>query len=748
MNEINLNDIQIEAIRYNEGPSMIIAGAGAGKTRVLTYKIAYLLEEKNIPPYNILALTFTNKAAKEMANRIEKAVGVQTKSLWLGTFHGVFSKILRIEAESLGFSSNFTIYDRDDSKSILKSIIKELNLDDKIYNPNMVIARISGAKNRLMTAKQYYDDPICQSDDQTAKRPMLGKIFLMYEARCFKADAMDFDDILIYTYKLFNQNPDILYKYQEKFRYVLVDEFQDTNLVQYRIIKDLAAIYKNICIVGDDAQSIYAFRGANIYNMLNFKKDYPDTKVFKLEQNYRSTKNIVNAANSVIKKNENQMPKESWSENDIGELLYITCSRDNIAEAKNIADSILENHLRKHETYDKFAVLCRTNYQFRSIEEELRKANIPYKIVGGMSFYQRKEIKDILAYFKFVINHNDEEAFKRIINTPKRGIGPTTVDKIIIAAHDNDIPIWDALCNAEHFVKGRTANTLEEFVNMIDAATIQSKKENAYELASYIAQRSGLLKELFEDKTLNGTSRYENIQELLNAIKNFAETRTENNSLVDFIQEVSLLTGWDEADQKDDNDHLKITLMTIHASKGLEFEHVYIAGMEEQLFPSALMITNREDLEEERRLFYVAITRAKKAVYLSYALKRFKFGKLIDCVPSRFIKEIDPKLVHFKNIRNHNNFKNNSFKSKSKFIFNRKIEILNNKKAPIEEYKDFEATNPNELKTGDKVEHLKFGIGTINSITNSQGTIKAKVYFKNFGEKTLLLSFAKLRVIK
>ncbi|MCP3660593.1 MAG: UvrD-helicase domain-containing protein [Bacteroidetes bacterium] len=742
LDNIDLNDVQIEAIKHNDSPSMIIAGAGSGKTRVLTYKIAYLMKEKNIPPYNILALTFTNKAAKEMSNRIEKAVGLETNSLWLGTFHSVFAKILRFEADMLGFSRNFSIYDRDDSKSVIKSIIKELNLDDKIYNPNTVIARISGAKNRLMSAKQYYEDPICQSDDQTAKRPMLGKIFLMYEARCFKADAMDFDDILINTYRLFNQNPEILYKYQEKFKYILVDEFQDTNLIQYNIIKDLSAIHENICIVGDDAQSIYAFRGANIYNMLNFKKDFPKTKIFKLEQNYRSTKNIVNAANSVIKYNENQMPKESWTGNVAGDLIFITSCIDNIDEARKISDSILENHISKHYSYDKFAVLCRTNYQFRSLEEELRKANIPYKIVGGMSFYQRKEIKDMLAYFKFVINHNDEEAFRRIINMPKRGIGPTTVNKIIIAAHDNDMSIWDTLCNAQHILKGKTANIIEDFVEMIKASKIQLEKNNAFETASFIAQRSGLLKELFEDKTINGSSRYENVQELLNAAKNFSENKQEDNSLSDFIQEVSLLTGVDEADQKDDN-LPKVTLMTIHSSKGLEFEYVYIAGMEEQLFPSALMINSKEDLEEERRLFYVAITRAKNAVYLSHASKRFKFGKLIDCVPSRFIKEIDPKFIHFQNKSFNFRSKNNFFNNKPFFKKN-KIEKTNN----IEEDINFEATDPKELKAGDNVEHQKFGKGKIHSITNSQGTIKAKVYFKDFGEKTLLLSFAKLRVIK
>ncbi len=759
---LDLNNMQKSAIEYVEGPSIVIAGAGSGKTRVLTYKVAYLLEHEKIPPYNILVLTFTNKAAREMGERIESLAKAHRKSLWMGTFHSIFARLLRSEAEVLGYTKYFTIYDTDDSKSLIRSIVKEINLDDKIYTPNIILSRISGAKNRLITAQQYYDDPICQSDDKMAKRPILGQVFLMYEKRCFKAGAMDFDDILINTYKLFSQNPEILYKYQEQFKHILIDEFQDTNLVQYKIIKDLANLHNNICVVGDDAQSIYAFRGANIYNMLNFKDDFPSTKIFKLEQNYRSTKNIVEASNSIIKFNKNQTHKKSWTDNAEGDLVSISEFNNNIEESRSIANNILDLHLSKHYPYKNFAVLCRTNYQFRSLEEEFRKLNIPYKIVGGMSFYQRKEIKDIIAYLKFIINRDDIQAFKRIINTPKRGIGNTTIDKLIVASYDNDMSLWDTLKNANHFLSDKVASKITDFVTMIEAAYIKSEKEGPYETGNFIAQRSGMLSHLLEDKTINGTSKYENVQELLSALKNFQydrEVKSDNinlsseatpdkeatSSLADFIQEISLMTSWDEADDKQGE---SVTLMTVHGSKGLEFDHVYVAGMEEQLFPSALMVGSKEDLEEERRLFYVAATRAKKSLHLSYALKRFKFGKELITTSSRFLKEINSNLVNFKHgvqRKSFGNFNKSSFKSADtqkihQYVASRQVYNSN-------EYKNFEASNPDKIIKGANVEHPRFGFGKVLDIQNFHGGDKAIINFKGYGNKTLLLSFAKLKVL-
>ncbi len=758
LDTLDLNSVQKSAIEYVQGPSIVIAGAGSGKTRVLTYKVAYLLEHEKISPYNILVLTFTNKAAREMRERIEVLAKAHSKSLWLGTFHSIFARLLRSESEILGYTKHFTIYDTDDSKSLIKSIVKELNLDDKIYTPNIILSRISGAKNRLITAQQYCDDPICQSDDKMTKRPILGKVFLMYEKRCFKAGAMDFDDILINTHKLFSQNPEILYKYQNQFKHILIDEFQDTNLVQYRIIKDLADLHNNICVVGDDAQSIYAFRGANIYNMLNFKDDFPNTKIFKLEQNYRSTKNIVEAANSIIKFNKNQTHKKSWTDNVEGDLVSISEFNNNIEEARSIANNILDLHLSKYYPYKNFAVLCRTNYQFRSLEEEFRKLNIPYKIVGGMSFYQRKEIKDLIAYLKFIINRDDIQAFKRIINTPKRGIGNTTVDKLIIASYDNDMSLWDTLTNAKHFLSDKVASKIADFVTMIEAASIKSEKEGPYEVGSFIAQRSGMLSYLLEDKTINGTSKYENVQELLSALKNFQydrEVKSDNinllseatpdkeatASLADFIQEISLMTSWDEADDKQVE---SVTLMTVHGSKGLEFEHVYVAGMEEQLFPSALMVSSKEDLEEERRLFYVATTRAKKSLHLSYALKRFKYGKEIITTSSRFLKEIDSDLVNFKH-----GIQRKSFKPFLKDMDTRKIHqyVASRQVHNSETYKTFEASSSEKIIKGANVEHPRFGFGKVLDIQKFHGGDKAIINFKGYGNKTLLLSFAKLKVL-
>ncbi|MEM9329256.1 MAG: UvrD-helicase domain-containing protein, partial [Bacteroidota bacterium] len=603
-----LNPPQYEGVVNTEGPCMIIAGAGSGKTRVLTYRIAHLIKAHDVDPFSIMALTFTNKAAKEMQHRIGSVVGHDARNLWMGTFHSVFARLLRAEASRLGYPSNFTIYDTDDSKTLIRQIVKELKLDDKLYKQNVVYNRISGAKNRLVSWSEYLNNPIYAEDDAANMRPEMGRIYKAYATRCFKAGAMDFDDLLFNTNILFQEHLDVLNKYQQRFQYFLIDEFQDTNISQYMIARKLAAVRQNICVVGDDAQSIYAFRGADIQNILNFERDYPELRIIKLEQNYRSTQTIVNAANSVIDKNRAQLKKNVWTSNEEGELIELIKATSDNEEGKLVASAIFETKMHGQVPNNDFVIMYRTNSQSRAIEEALRRMNLKYRVVGGVSFYQRKEIKDLLAYLRFMVNANDEQAMRRIINTPKRGIGPGTIEKMIVAANDHDLPLWEVMENAKQFIGGRGGQQVEDFTAMIKSFRLTAEKKDAYDTAALVAKNSGILRELYEDKTVEGLSRYENVQELLNAIKEFTDDQErEDKSIAAFLQDVAILT--DEDRNKTDND--AITLMTIHMAKGLEFKYTFIVGLEEELFPSQMMLQSRADLEEERRLFYVAITRAK-----------------------------------------------------------------------------------------------------------------------------------------
>jgi len=742
-----LNPNQRKAVEHTEGPVMIIAGAGSGKTRVLTYRIAHLIQ-KGVDPFNILSLTFTNKAAAEMKHRIERVIGLEARNTWMGTFHSTFAKILRVEASKLGFPSNFTIYDTDDSKSLIRSIVKELRLDDKVYKPNTVLSRISGAKNRLISWETYQKDPFIRADDESAMKPRMGEIYRIYQQRLFKSSAMDFDDLLFNTNILFRDHPDVLNKYQQRFKYVMVDEFQDTNLSQYVITKKLAAVHQNICVVGDDAQSIYAFRGADIQNILNFEKDYPDLFVVKLEQNYRSTKNIVTAANSIISKNKAQLKKDVWTQNDLGEPIELIKASSDNEEGRIVANTIFEERNNKHLNNSDFAILYRTNSQSRSIEEALRKMNINYKIVGGLSFYQRKEIKDLMAYMRFVVNHDDEEAFKRIINYPKRGIGDTSVERIIVAAYEHDIPLWEVLTNAPSFLAGRAANAVDDFSTLIKSFKIEVERKDAFEVASSIAKQSGLLRELYEDKTIEGLNRYENVQELLNAIKEYVDNpENEDKSLGSFLQEIALLTDNDRDKDQTDN----VTLMSIHASKGLEFKYVFVVGMEEDLFPSQMMMQSREDLEEERRLFYVASTRAMEKLYLSYATTRYRFGRLLNCEPSRFLEEVDPSCI--KEIKRtpsaFSSFKKEASEGRNGFVGLKSPTVRAGTTAKVHTPSpDFKPSNTHNLMEGMKIEHPKFGFGTVSKIEMEGANRKASIHFDNFGDKTLLLSFAKLRIVE
>ena len=739
-----LNKAQQEAVTSTEGQYMVIAGAGSGKTSVLTHRIAYLLGEKNSPPFNILALTFTNKAANEMRQRIEKMVGPAAKSLWLGTFHSIFLRILRKEAARLGYPRNFTIYDTDDSRSLLRSIVKEMNLDDEVYKPNVLFARISSAKNCLITAQAYARNTLYQTDDEIARKPRMGEVFLKYASRCFKAGVMDFDDLLLNTYQLFSQYLEVLCKYQEYFRYILIDEFQDTNIAQYTIVKDLAMLHKNICVVGDDAQSIYAFRGADIRNILNFEKDYPALNIIKLEQNYRSTQNIVHAANSIISHNKAQLQKEIWTNNDRGEPLGLIRAATDAEEGRLVATSIFEARVNQKLYNKDFAILYRTNSQSRAIEEALRKMNLSYRIVGGTSFYQRREVKDLLAYLRLLINPNDEEALKRVINLPKRGIGLGSIDKMVLGAADHAIPLWEVVCNVSNFLGGRAGCNIEEFATMIQQIAAELTQKDAYEIASHMAKRSGLLKELYEDKTIEGLGRYENVQELLNGIKEFT-TNTENEdvSLAAFLQEVTLLTSADEGYQEHTD---KITLMTIHAAKGLEFAYVYVVGMEETLFPSQLMLESQADLEEERRLFYVAVTRARQKIFLTYALSRYRFGRLKHCEPSRFLAEIEPAYLQTSGQHRSKATDNPSYAHRllHSIVKNRQ-QSPQNARSTVPA--DFHPSDTTHIAVGMQVTHPKFGRGTVLQLDASGPGRKAKIDFADFGEKTLLLSFAKLEIL-
>ncbi|MCX6230436.1 MAG: UvrD-helicase domain-containing protein [Bacteroidetes bacterium] len=762
-----LNEAQRIAVETIDGPVMIIAGAGSGKTRALTYRIAYLLS-KGVDPFNILSLTFTNKAAKEMKERVHELVGsTDARNVWMGTFHSVFARILRQEAEKLGYPSNFSIYDTDDTKSLMKNIIKEQNLDPKQYVPNHILHRISSAKSSLLSANDYNSNPELIQQDKMANKPLIGQLFTLYNLRLRKASAMDFDDLLFNTNVLLRDFPEVLFKYQHKFRYILVDEYQDTNYAQYLIVKKLAANNENICVVGDDAQSIYAFRGANIQNILNFKSDYPDLKTFKLEQNYRSTKTIVNAANSLIAKNKDQIFKEIWTDNDEGQKIKLLKAASDNEEGTLVANAIFESKQNNQLQNNAFAILYRTNAQSRAMEEALRKLNIPYRIYGGLSFYKRKEIKDLLAYFRLVINLNDEEAMLRIINFPTRGIGQTTIDRIRIAADTNNMSIWQIMDALDHItidVNQGTKAKIADFVAKIKSYHILLKTKNAYELAKNIAISSGIMKALNDDDTPEGVSRIENIEELLNAIKDFSESTddlvstdpelAENNneirSLEAFMQDIALLT---DADNDGEDDNNKVSMMTIHAAKGLEFPYVFVVGLEENLFPSIMSISSRADLEEERRLFYVAITRAEIKLTLSYAEMRYRWGDLSFCEPSRFIEEIDVKYLDFpqKNptiakFKGDNNFLSNEPKigipfDKNKF---KKVNYPNNSG---ENFNPSAMEEIDGLQIGMEVEHDRFGMGRIINLEGSGPNKKATVNFQNIGNKQLLLKFAKLKII-
>ena len=731
----DLNSNQKDAVVHENGPCLIIAGAGSGKTRVLTYRIAHLIKN-NIDPYSILALTFTNKAAREMKDRIESIAGTEARSLWMGTFHSIFARILRSEGNRIGYPSNFIIYDTQDSKALIKSIVKELNLDPKLYKDNIVYNRISNAKNRLISYLEYHKNPIFQEEDISSLRPKIAEIYKIYSQRCFKSQAMDFDDLLFNTNVLFSEHIDVLNKYQQLFKHVLIDEFQDTNYCQYLITKRLASVHRNIFVVGDDAQSIYAFRGAEIRNILKFEDDFDDLKIVKLEQNYRSTKTIVKAANSVIDNNKSKLSKEVWTENEDGELISVKKSFSDNEEGKIVSNLIFEEKNKNQLSNSSFAVLYRTNSQSRSIEEALRRIGLKYRVFGGVSFYQRKEVKDLLAYLRFSINQNDEQSFRRIINYPRRGIGKTSVDKIIISSNKENKNLWEIITNSEKYLNSRISNLLKPFNDLIISFNNFSKNNDAYNTASHIASNSGLLKELWDDRSIEGISRYENVQELLNSVKEFVDNKDNSNKELDkFLQDISLMTDQDFDQDKDEE---YISLMTIHMSKGLEFPVVFIVGVEEDLFPSQLMISSREDLEEERRLFYVAITRAMKKLYLTYSNTRYRYGILKDCEKSRFIKEISPIYLEGDNQNINKSFVNNVLKQKRNL-------------SPIKKYttkSKFNSSCISELKEGFIVRHPTFGKGIILKLDTNSNQNKAVVKFNNVGEKTLLLNFAKLKVIK
>ncbi|MDX1652240.1 MAG: 3'-5' exonuclease [Brumimicrobium sp.] len=764
MNYLNdLNESQRVAVEHIDGPMMVIAGAGSGKTRVLTYRIAYLMQ-KGVNSFSILALTFTNKAAKEMKERIGNIVGdSEARNIAMGTFHSVFARILRYNSDKLGYPSNFTIYDTQDSRSLLKTIIKEFGLDDKVYKPSAVHARISSAKNNLISPEAYEANAEIVGEDRMSRKPEIFRIYKEYQNRCFKAGAMDFDDLLYQTNVLLRDYPDVLHYYQQKFKYILVDEYQDTNYSQYLIVKKLAAVHENICVVGDDAQSIYSFRGANIENILNFKKDYPDYTLFKLEQNYRSTKNIVEAANSIIKRNVDQIRKKVWTSNLEGNKInIIRCLTDN-EEGRVIVNRIYDIKKQQGADYKDFAILYRTNAQSRSFEESLRKLNMPYKIYGGLSFYQRKEIKDLIAYFRLTANPSDEEALKRVINYPKRGIGKASIESVMIAASQYDVSIWDVISDFNRYpvsIAAAAKNKISEFVTKIRSYSLRMENTPAYELAEDIAKSSGILKDLYDDKTPEGVTRYENIQELLAGIKEFTVSKEEADeigTLSDFLIDVALLT---DADQEKDEDRNKITLMTIHASKGLEFPHVFIVGLEENLFPSQLSLTSRSELEEERRLFYVAVTRAEKTCTLSYVVSRYRWGQLITAEASRFIDEIDQIYV------NHEIETRSQTGGRSLTGYKRPSEDRSpgfgmmgkpqQNLKPLRETRSSNSTNTpttpggtqEPLKVGYNVIHERFGKGKVTALEGKSPDQKATVFFPRVGQKTLILKFARLTVVE
>ena len=837
-----LNEQQREAVAHKDGPLMIVAGAGSGKTKVLTTRIAYLMGHHGVDAFNILALTFTNKAAAEMKERIQKILGNgEARNLYIGTFHSVFARILRGEAQHLGYPSNFTIYDTDDSRGVIKTVVQELNLDDKTYKPNVVGNRISAAKNALITPEEYLTDGHIQAEDARQNRPAIGRIYDAYCKRCFKNGAMDFDDLLLKMYELLRDFPPVLHKYQHKFKYVMVDEYQDTNTTQYQITKLLAAAHENLCVVGDDAQSIYSFRGATIENILQFQKDYEDVKVVKLERNYRSTGTILNIANEVIKNNKNQLPKELWTEAEAGDKVKIVRVISDNDEGRYVADAIQENKLRNHFSNGDFAILYRTNAQSRAYEECLRRSNIPYRIYGGISFYQRKEIRDFIAYLRVIVNTRDEEALKRIINYPARGIGKTSIEKLVIVANEKNMQMWQVLEQAQNVgIRGGSLESMQAFVQMIKYFQSMLKTSNAYEVAFQVGKHTGLVKELFNDKSAEGLARYENIQELLNSIKEWVDD-AENRSMIDedgtliedsitqptagyvapetapiperdptaatnsggtlfdmastpdsnspakdaaataslgtYLQQITLLT---DADKNDDENADVVKLMTIHASKGLEFPCVFVGGMEETLFPSGMSINTREELEEERRLFYVAVTRAKKKLWLTYAQSRYKFGQVVANEPSRFLEEVPGQYADrtmaggglrnqggmgfggasaFERLHGGGRGSSNSAAAAErrygappgKQAASTKPSYVGPAQPPkVVEHtpsSDFVASDTSGLKEGDKVEHQKFGFGVVIKMEGAAHNPIATVKFDQNGEKKIMLNYAKLRIL-
>lgn len=763
-----LNESQRNAVKYMDGPSLVIAGAGSGKTRVLTYKISYLLEN-GYQPWNILALTFTNKAAREMKERISRQVGTEvSRYLWAGTFHSVFSRILRAEAASIGFTSQFTIYDSADSKSLIRSIIKEMGLDEKTYRPGMVQARISNAKNHLVSPSGYASNREAVQADAAAKVPAIRDIYTRYWERCRQAGAMDFDDLLVYTYILFRDHPDVLARYREQFRYILVDEYQDTNYAQHSIVLQLSKEHQQVCVVGDDAQSIYSFRGADIDNILYFTKVYPKTKVFKLEQNYRSTQMIVRAANSLIEKNERQIRKEVFSEKEVGEEIGLFQAYSDVEEGEIVVNKIAELKREEQAGYADFAILYRTNAQSRIFEEALRKRGMPYKIYGGLSFYQRKEIKDIIAYFRLVVNPNDEEAFKRIINYPARGIGETTVSKIISAATDAGVSLWTVLCEPLTYglsINKGTHTKLQGFRELIEEFITLVSEKNAYQIGTDIIRQSGIINEVCQDNSPENLSRKENIEELVNGMNDFCAMRQEegnpNVSLTDFLSEVSLLT---DQDSDKENDGEKVTLMTVHSAKGLEFTNVFVVGLEENLFPSGMAGDSPRAMEEERRLFYVAITRAEKHCFLSYAKTRFRYGKMEFGSPSRFLRDIDTrflKIPHEEKLARHVDERASRFSARSSFDLSErqerpKAQIIrptvprNLKKVSgtTVTQSPVAATGVGSLQPGQTIEHERFGLGEVIKVDGTGDNAKVTIRFKNAGDKQLLLRFARFKIVE
>ncbi|MFZ6024423.1 MAG: ATP-dependent helicase [Bacteroidota bacterium] len=777
-----LNEPQREAVSHMKGPLMIVAGAGSGKTKVLTTRIAHLMNN-GVDAFNILALTFTNKAAAEMKERIERILGnAEARNLYIGTFHSVFARILRAEAHRMGYPNSFTIYDTDDSRSVIKTVVNELNLDDKQYKPNIVGNRISSAKNALVGPAEYATDYYIQQEDMRANRPAIAQIYAAYANRCFKNGAMDFDDLLLKMYELLKNFPEVLHKYQHKFKYILIDEYQDTNPVQYQITKLLAAVHENICVVGDDAQSIYSFRGATIENILQFQKDYDDVKVVKLEQNYRSSQNIIHVANEVIKNNKGQIPKNLWTENKEGEKIVLVRTMTDNDEGRFVADSIQEQKLRYHFYNKDFAILYRTNAQSRSFEESLRRMGIAYRIYGGVSFYQRKEVKDFLAYLRVIANTRDEEALKRIINYPVRGIGKTTIEKCVIAANEQNISMYEVVSRAAEFgFKAGTLESLQNFHTMIRYFQSMLTNTNAYDVAVQVGKHTNLVKELFNDKTTEGLARYENIQELLNSIKEWTESPSNEDgelgdkSLGSYLQQITLLTDAD--DDKGEQDSVK--MMTIHAAKGLEFECVFVGGVEETLFPSGMSINTREELEEERRLFYVAVTRAKQKLWLTYANARYRFGQLVQNDPSRFIEEMPEQYIDktyagggarnnagsdmgsaFERMQRGFGFGGNSNAAAAERKYgpppSRKpsakpeylpVQPVAPKVVTHVPSADFVASDTAQLQAGQKVEHQKFGFGTVASIEGSAHNPVATILFEKNGEKKIMLNYAKLRIV-